>query len=82
MEETFRRATRIRALPRVAEMERKMSRGIKDTHTPDGIFAIIDVPLVLFAIGFENPDQALYKRWKEKWLRICREICELLAASS
>ena len=62
MEDTFRRATRIRALPKVAEMERKIFRAIKDTHTPDGIFAITDVPLVLFAIGFENPDQALCKR--------------------
>ena len=50
MEETFRRAIRIRTLPRVAKMERKMFR------------AITDVPLVLFAIGFENPDQALCKR--------------------
>ena len=62
MEETFRRATRIRTLPRVAEMERKMCRAVKNIHTPDGIFAITDVPLVLFAIGFENPDQALRKR--------------------
>ena len=62
MEETFRRATRIRTLPRVAEMERKMFRAVRNIHTPDGIFAIIDVPLVLFAIGFENPDQALRKR--------------------
>ena len=55
MEETFRRATRIRTLPRVAKMERKMFRAVRDIHTPDGIFAITDVPLVLFAIGFENP---------------------------
>ena len=62
MEETFRRATRIRTLPRVAKMERKMFRAVRDIHTPDGIFAITDVPLVLFAIGFENPDEALCKR--------------------
>ena len=62
MEETFRRATRIRTLPRVAKMERKMFRAVRDIHTPDGIFAITDVPLVLFAIGFENPDQALRKK--------------------
>ena len=62
MEDTFCRATRIRTLPRVAKIEGKMFRAIRDTHTPDGIFAITDVPLVLFAIGFENPDQALCKR--------------------
>ena len=62
MEETFRTATRIRTLPRVAEMERKMCTAVRNIHTPDGIFAITDVPLVLFAIGFENPDQALRKR--------------------
>ena len=62
MEDTFRRATRIRTLPRVAKMERKMFRAVKNIHTPDGIFAITYVPLVLFAIGFENPDQALCKR--------------------
>ena len=62
MEDTFRRATRIRTLPRVAKMERKIFRAVKNIHTPDGIFAITDVPLVLFAIGFENPDQALRKR--------------------
>ena len=62
MEETFRRAIRIRTLPRVAKMERKMFRAVRDIHTPDGIFAITDVPLVLFAIGFENPDEALCKR--------------------
>ena len=62
MEETFRRATRIRTLPRVEKMERKMFRVVRDIHTPDGIFAITDVPLVLFAIGFENPAQALRKR--------------------
>ena len=43
-------------------MERKMFRAVRDIHTPDGIFAITDVPLVLFAIGFENPDEALRKR--------------------
>ena len=62
MEETFRRAIRIRTLPRVAKMERKMFRAVRNIHTPDGIFAITDVPLVLFAISFENPDQALCKR--------------------
>ena len=62
MEDTFRRAARIRTLPRVAKMERKMLRAVRNIHTPDGIFAITDVPLVLFAIGFENPDQALRKR--------------------
>ena len=62
MEETFRRATRTRTLPRVAKMERKMFRAVRNIHTPDGIFAITDVPLVLFAIGFENPGQALCKR--------------------
>ena len=62
MEETFRRATRTRTLPRVAKMERKMFKAVGNIHTPDGIFAITDVPLVLFAIGFENPDQALCKR--------------------
>ena len=63
MEDTFRRATRIRTLPRVAKMERKMFRAIrKYIHTPDGIFAITDIPLVLFAIGFENPDPVLCKR--------------------
>ena len=62
MEETFRRATRMRTLLRVAKMERKMFRAIRNIHTPDGIFAITDAPLeVLFAIGFENPDQALCK---------------------
>ena len=61
MEDTFRRATKIRTLPRVAKMERKMFRAIKNIHTPDGIFAISDVPLVLFAIGFVNPDQVLCK---------------------
>ena len=39
-----------------------MFRVVRDIHTPDGIFAITDVPLVLFAIGFENPAQALRKR--------------------
>ena len=62
MEETFRRATRTRTLPRVAKMERKMFKAVRNIHTPDGIFAITDVPLVLFAIGFENPAQALCKR--------------------
>ena len=62
MEETFRRATRMRVLPRVAKMERKMFRAIKNVHTLGGIFAITDAPLVLFAIGFENPGQALCKR--------------------
>ena len=62
MEETFRRATRTRTLPRVAKMERKMFKAVRNIHTPDGIFAITDVPLVLFAIGFENPDEALRKR--------------------
>ena len=38
MEETFRRAIRIRTLPRVAKMERKMCRAIKNIHTPDGKF--------------------------------------------
>ena len=61
MEETFRSATRMRVLPRVAKMERKMFRAVRNIHTPDGIFAITDAPLVLFAIGFENPDQALCK---------------------
>ena len=61
MEETFRRATRIRTLPRNSKMERKMFRAIRNIHTPDGIFAITDAPLVLFAIGFENLDQALCK---------------------
>ena len=62
MEETFRRATRMRVLPRVEKMERKMFRAVRNMNTPDGIFANTDVPLVLFAIGFENPDQALCKR--------------------
>ena len=62
MEDTFRRATRIRTLPRVAKMERKMLRAIRNIHTLSGIFAITDTPFVLFAIGFENPDQALCKR--------------------
>ena len=62
MEGTFRRAARIRTLPRVAKTERKMLRAVRNIHTPDGIFAITDVPLVLFAISFENPDQALCKR--------------------
>ena len=62
MDDTFRRAARIRALPRVAKMERKMFRAIrKYIHTLGGIFAITDAALVLFAIGFENPDQALCK---------------------
>ena len=37
MEETFRRATRIRTLPTVAKMERKMFRAIKNIHNLDGI---------------------------------------------
>ena len=37
MEETFRRATRIRTLPRVAKMERKMFRAIKSIPTLGGI---------------------------------------------
>ena len=61
MEETFRRATRMRTLPRVAKMEKKMFRVVRNIHTPDGILAITDAPLVLFAIGFENLDQALRK---------------------
>ena len=61
MEETFRRATRMRTLPRVAKMERKMFRVVTNIHTPDGIFAITDATLVLFAIGVENLDQALCK---------------------
>ena len=62
MEHTFRRATRIRTLPRVAKMERKKFRAIrKYIRTLGGIFAITDAALVLFAIGFENPDQALCK---------------------
>ena len=62
MEEMFRRAARMRVLPRVEKMERKMFRAVRNIHTPDGIFAITEVPLVLFAIGFENPNQALRKR--------------------
>ena len=62
MEGTFRRAARIRTLPRVAKMERKMFRAVrKYIHTPGGIFAIADAALVLSAISFENPDQALCK---------------------
>ena len=37
MEETFRRATRIRTLLRVAKMERKMFRAIKNIPTLGGI---------------------------------------------
>ena len=37
MEETFRRATRMRVLPRIAKMERKMFRAIKNIHTLGGI---------------------------------------------
>ena len=37
MEETFRRATRMRVLPRVAKMERKMFRAIKNIFTLGGI---------------------------------------------
>ena len=62
MEDTFCRATRIRTLPIVAKIEGKMFRAIRDTHTPDGIFAITNVSLVLFAFGFQNPNQALCKR--------------------
>ena len=40
MEETFRRATRMRVLPRVAKMERKMFRAIKNIHTALGGIAI------------------------------------------
>ena len=55
MEDTSRRATRIRALPRVAEMERKMFRAIKNMSTPGGIFVTTNVPFVLFAVlGVES----------------------------
>ena len=55
MEDTFRRATRIRALPRVAEMERKMFKAIKNMSTPGGLFVTTNVPFVLFAIrGVES----------------------------
>ena len=55
MEDTFRRATRIRALPRVEEMERKMSKAIKNMSTPGGHFVTTNVPFVLFAIlGVES----------------------------
>ena len=55
MEDTFRRATRIRALPKVAVMERKMFKAIKTMSTPGGIFVTPNVPFVLFAIlGVES----------------------------
>ena len=55
MEDTFRRATRIRALPRVAEMERKVFNAVKNMSTPGGIFGTTNVPFVLFAIlGVES----------------------------
>ena len=55
MEDTFRRATRIRALPRVAKMERKVFKAIKNMSTPGGIFVTTKVPFVLFAtLGVES----------------------------
>ena len=55
MEDTFRRATRIRALPRVAVMERKMFKAIKNISTPGGIFVTTNVPFQLFAfLGVES----------------------------
>ena len=55
MEDTFRRATRIRALPRVAVMERKMFKATKNMTTPGGIFITTNVPFELFAtLGVES----------------------------
>lgn len=54
MAETFRRATRMRALPRVAKIERKMFRAVMNIPTPAGVFVITNVPFELFAIGVES----------------------------
>ena len=55
MEDTFRRANRIRALPRVAVMKSKMFKAIKNMSIPVGIFVTTNVPFVLFAIlGVES----------------------------
>ena len=48
MAETFRRASRMRALPRVAKMERKMFRAVMNIPTPAGVFVITNVPFELF----------------------------------
>ena len=55
MEDTFRRATRIRALPRVAKMKSKMFKAIKNMSIPVGIFVTTNVPFELFAtLGVES----------------------------
>ena len=54
MAETFRRATRMRALPRVAKIERKMFRAVMNIPTPAGVFMMTNVPFELFAIGVES----------------------------
>ena len=62
MQDTFRRATRIRALPKVAVMKRKMFKAIKNMSTPGGIFVTTNVPFVLFAIGVESPQFSFMKK--------------------
>ena len=55
MEDTFRRATRIRVLPRVAVMKSKMFKAVKNMSIPVGIFVTTNVSFVLFAIlGVES----------------------------
>ena len=50
MDDTLQSANRIRALPKVAVMERKMNKAEKNICSPAGICMIMKVSFVLFAI--------------------------------
>ena len=50
MDDTLQIANRIRALPKVAVMERKMNKAEKNICSPAGICMIMKVSFVLFAI--------------------------------
>ena len=63
MEETFRRATRMKVLPRIAKMERKMFRAIKNIHTLGGI-----------AIGVKSHRLGLVQ--KKRRLQFCFFSCK------
>ena len=69
MAETFRRATRMRALPRVAKMERKMFRAVMNSPTSAGVFVITNVPFELFAIGVESQRLSLMQK-KRRFVKV------------
>ena len=50
MDDTLQSANRIRALPKVGLMERKMNKAEKNISSPAGICMIMKVSFVLFAI--------------------------------